>query len=143
MDKSSCFLLGKGMDEGTAREGALKIKEITYIHAEGYSSSALKHGPFALLDKGFPVILLSPDDQYISKNNNAYQELIARDAEVLVIRNKDSAEHNANEIIVPRNITFQPLINIIPIQIISYYLAVKLGINPDTPKNLAKVVTVK
>ena len=60
-----------------------------------------------------------------------------------MIRNKDSAEHNANEIIVPRNITFQPLINIIPIQIISYYLAVKLGINPDTPKNLAKVVTVE
>ena len=146
MGQSSCFLLGKGMDEGTAREGALKIKEITYVHAEGYSSSALKHGPFALLNQGFPVILLSPHDQFISKNNNAYQELIARDAAVIVISNKDITnprKYRDNEIIVPRNVTFQPLINIIPIQLISYYLAVKIGINPDTPKNLAKVVTVE
>lgn len=157
-NRSSCFLLGKGMGEGTSREGALKIKEIAYIHTEGYSSSALKHGPFALLEKDFPVILFVPTDEHFSKNYNALQEVASRGANILCIHNSidrsndgfvkeedisslfDSVKHS---ICVPFNRTFQSLINIIPIQILAYKLSVGKGINPDTPKNLAKVVTVE
>ena len=151
-NRSSCFLLGKGSGEGTAKEGSLKIKEITYVHTEGYSSSALKHGPFALLDKGFPVIMFIPSDEHFFKNQNAFQEVISRGASVIVIRNtieKDDEEllstfeSSVKQIFVPYNNTFQSVINIIPIQILAYKLSVSKGINPDTPKNLAKVVTVE
>ena len=156
-NKSSCFLLGKGMGEGTSREGALKIKEIAYIHTEGYSSSALKHGPFALLEKDFPVILFVPNDEHFAKNYNALQEVASRGASILCIHNSvdglndefgqqddvslfESVKHS---MCVPFNKTFQSLINIIPIQMLAYKLSVSKGINPDTPKNLAKVVTVE
>tara|TARA_Y100000816_G_C26105972_1_gene587792 strand:+ start:2454 stop:4394 length:1941 start_codon:yes stop_codon:yes gene_type:complete len=158
--RNSCFLLGKSSGEGCALEGSLKIKEITYIHAEGYSSSALKHGPFALLDEGFPVLLFCPSDDHYSKNVNAFQEVVSRGASVLVVCNSsgggvtktlqeevmDTTEtfKSAKKIInVPENPTFQSLINMVFIQILAYKLAVKKGINPDTPKNLAKVVTVE
>lgn len=157
INKTSCFLLGKGMGEGTSREGALKIKEISYIHTEGYSSSALKHGPFALLEKDFPIILFVPTDEHFSKNYNALQEVASRGASILCIHNSidrsnevcikeddsslfDSVKHS---VCVPFNKTFQSLINIIPIQILAYKLSISKGINPDTPKNLAKVVTVE
>jgi glucosamine--fructose-6-phosphate aminotransferase (isomerizing) len=148
------------MGEGTAREGALKIKEITYVHAEGYSSSALKHGPFALLDKGFPVILFSPSDEHFAKNQNAFQEVYSRGASIIVIHddlisnndnenekqeaeNKNVFESAVLQIRVPKNSTFQSILNMIPIQMLAYKLAVRKGINPDKPKNLAKVVTVE
>ena len=73
--KNSTFILGKGKGESIAKEGSLKIKEVSYIHAEGYSTSSLKHGPFALLEKDFPVVLLSPFDEYYSKTENAYEEI--------------------------------------------------------------------
>jgi glutamine---fructose-6-phosphate transaminase (isomerizing) len=157
-DRPSCFLLGKGAGEGTAKEGSLKLKELTYIHSEGYSSSSLKHGPFALLNEGFPVILFAPQDKHFLKNQNAFQEIISRGASVIVIHNdiqetgEDSEEKNKinnyfdgskYQLIVPCNHTFQSIINIIPIQILSYKLSVHKGINPDIPKNLAKVVTVE
>ena len=82
MNKNSTFILGKGKSEAVAREGALKIKEISYIHAEGYSSSSLKHGPFALLEKDFPVLLINPSDKHYSKSNNAKEEIISRHANV-------------------------------------------------------------
>lgn len=147
--RTSCFLLGKGHGEGAAREGALKIKEITYIHAEGYSSSALKHGPFALLDEGFPVILFCPNDEHFAKNQNALQEVISRGASVIVVHDGtanqcdgDPFEGAIAQVRVPRNQTFQAILNMIPVQVLAYKLSVAKGINPDTPKNLAKVVTV-
>lgn len=156
-NKRSCFLLGKGMGEGTSREGALKIKEIAYIHTEGYSSSALKHGPFALLETGFPVIIFVPSDEHFSKNYNALQEVASRGANIICVHNSidtlndgfikediaslfDSVKHS---LCVPFNKTFQSLVNIIPIQILAYKLSISKGINPDRPKNLAKVVTVE
>ena len=157
-NKHSCFLLGKGMGEGTSREGALKIKEIAYIHTEGYSSSALKHGPFALLEKDFPVVLFVPSDEHFSKNYNALQEVSSRGANILCIHNNIERINNISaekedissffdvvkhSICVPFNKTFQSLINIIPIQMLAYKLSVNKGINPDRPKNLAKVVTVE
>ena len=120
------------------------------MHTEGYSSSALKHGPFALLHDGFPVVLFAPDDAHFAKNQNAFQEILSRGAAVVVVRTAYGTVDTemefdgcASEIVVPRNATFQAILNVIPVQIMAYRLAVRKGINPDTPKNLAKVVTVE
>jgi glucosamine--fructose-6-phosphate aminotransferase (isomerizing) len=139
------FLLGKGSDEYIAKEGALKIKEISYIHSEGYSSSSLKHGPFALLDENFPVIILNLDQTHRSKTLNCYQEVASRKSHVIMISNDIyiSNEIMCDIIYVPENKTYASLLGIIPIQLISYYLSINRGINPDKPKNLAKVVTVE
>jgi len=141
-NRDSCFLLGKNRGESIAREGALKIKEISYIHAEGYSTSSLKHGPFALLDEGFPVILVAPEDEYYSKSLNAYEEIKSRQAEIIMITdNKECDKKNA--IIIPYNLTFRHLLCVIPLQILAYKLSLSRGLNPDMPRNLAKVVTVE
>tara|TARA_B100001287_G_scaffold276853_2_gene290124 strand:+ start:13066 stop:14889 length:1824 start_codon:yes stop_codon:yes gene_type:complete len=141
-NKNSCFLLGKNKGESVAREGALKIKEISYIHAEGYSTSSLKHGPFALLDKGFPVILIAPEDEYYSKSLNAYEEIKSRHAEIIMITDHEKCDKE-NSIIIPYNLTFRHLLSIIPLQILAYKLSLSRGLNPDMPRNLAKVVTVE
>jgi len=142
---NNMFLLGKGTDEFIAKEGALKIKEISYIHAEGYSASSLKHGPFALLDKNFPVILLSLDKTYETKIMNCYEEVISRDSPIIFITNSDpTAKNIQNEyILISKNTSYSSLLGIIPIQLLAYYLSINKGINPDKPKNLAKVVTVE
>ncbi len=139
--KSSIFVLGKGQSESIAKEGSLKIKEISYYHAEGYSGSALKHGPFALLEKDFPVIMVSPKDKHYKKMCNAYQEIRSREAKILFITNDRSCNYE-NKLLIPYNETFGSLLSIIPIQLIAYYLSIKKGINPDYPKNLAKSVVV-
>jgi len=139
------FLLGKGTDEYIAKEGSLKIKEISYIHSEGYSSSSLKHGPFALLDENFPVIILNLDQSHKAKTINCYQEVASRKSPIILITNdKTIAKHIICETIyVPENKTYTSLLGIIPIQLMAYYLSIGKGINPDKPKNLAKVVTVE
>jgi glucosamine--fructose-6-phosphate aminotransferase (isomerizing) len=146
IDSKNMFLLGKGSDEYIAKEGSLKIKEISYIHSEGYSSSSLKHGPFALLDKHFPVILLNLDQVHYSKTLNCYEEIASRDAPIYIIsNNKQLKTHlkGANIVIVPENYSYCSLLGMIPIQLLAYYLSIRNGINPDIPKNLAKVVTVE
>lgn len=137
-DSKTLFLLGKGNDEAIAKEGSLKIKEVTYIHAEGYSSSSLKHGPFGLIEEGVPIIILDINDEFREKNNNVYQEVFARGATVIKISNfkeKDS-------LIIENNKTFSGILANINIQLLSYYCAIEKGLNPDFPRNLAKVVTV-
>lgn len=143
--KNNMFLLGKGSDECIAKEGSLKIKEISYIHSEGYSSSSLKHGPFALLDENFPVIILNLDQNHKAKTLNCYQEVASRNSPIFLITNDNSITNDVScEIVcVPENNTYASLIGIIPLQLLAYYLSVKKGINPDKPKNLAKVVTVE
>jgi glucosamine--fructose-6-phosphate aminotransferase (isomerizing) len=136
-NKTSCFILGKGKEEAIAKEGALKMKEITYIHTEGYSSSALKHGPFALIEDGLPIILLDINDENRDKNKNTYQEIKARNAFVLRISDLEG------ELTIEKNKTFGGLIANVYIQLLSYYLSIKKGYNPDFPRNLAKVVTVE
>ena len=145
INKSNMFLLGKGSDEFIAKEGALKIKEISYIHSEGYSSSSLKHGPFALLDENFPVIILNMDQTHRAKTLNCYQEVSSRNAPVLLITNdvSISSEVSCDIIYVPENKSYSSLLGIIPIQLLAYHLSINKGINPDKPKNLAKVVTVE
>lgn len=135
----SLFVLGKGASEAVAKEGALKIKEVTYIHAEGYSSSALKHGPFGLLEPGLPVILLDVQEEYRDKVENVYQEVRARDAYVVRISDQESA----HDVCVSKNATFGSLLANVYLQMISYHCAIVKGYNPDFPRNLAKVVTVE
>ena len=145
-NKQSCFVLGKGRGEAVANEAALKIKEISYIHAEGYATSCLKHGPFALLEPGFPVILLWFKDQHYAKSLNAYEEIKSRHAEIIVITDDEKIAMNPeykNTILIPENDTFAHLLAIIPLQLLSYELSIAKGLNPDMPRNLAKVVTVE
>jgi len=134
---NSLFILGKGKEEAIAKEGALKIKEITYIHAEGYSSSALKHGPFGLIVPGLPIILFDVNDKYREKNENVLQEVNARGANVLKISDENG------ELIIKKNHTYGGILANIYIQLMSYYCALEKGLNPDFPRNLAKVVTVE
>jgi glucosamine--fructose-6-phosphate aminotransferase (isomerizing) len=138
---SNIFIVGKSFDYHIAMESALKIKEISYIHAEAYSSSSLKHGPFALLDEKMLVILLSNVPSERSKLENAYQEIKARHAPILVI-----SYENINDCPYYMNIPyhyFSYLEANIVLQIVALELSLSKGIHPDYPKNLAKVVTVE
>ena len=141
LDKKTLFILGKDKELAIAKEGSLKIKEICYIHAEGYSSSALKHGPFALVEENLPIIILDIGDKNRDKNRNAYEELISRKANVIYITDKQTDIEN--HILIENNEIFGGLIANICIQLIGYYKAVENHINPDFPRNLAKVVTVE
>tara|TARA_B100000524_G_scaffold348390_2_gene252776 strand:- start:735 stop:2567 length:1833 start_codon:yes stop_codon:yes gene_type:complete len=138
----SCFILGKEKCESIAREGALKIKELSYIHAEGYNTSSLKHGPFALLKKNYPVILIAPENKYYAKNENAYEEIKSRHATIIYITDKRQVNKD-NVIQIPKNKCFCDFLSIIPLQILAYKLSLTRKINPDMPRNLAKVVTVE
>lgn len=141
-NKNSCFILGKECGEAIAHEGSLKIKEISYIHSEAYSSSSLKHGPFALLEKNFPVILIAPKNEYYSKNMNAYEEIKSRYANIILIT--DNEDVNFPYIIkIPKNEIYANLLCVIPLQLLALKLSIQRGFNPDMPRNLAKVVTVE
>jgi len=144
------FVLGKGFGEPIAHEGALKIKEITYLHAEGYSGGALKHGPFALIegkDGNFgqtPIIMLVLDDEHAALMKTAAEETRARGANVIVITDNPSMCSDISDHIIPipNNGPMTALLAVIPLQMIAYELACLRGINPDVPRNLAKAVTV-
>lgn len=140
--KNSVFVLGKNSMEFIAKEGALKLKEIGYIHAEGYSSSALKHGPYALLDKGFPVILLIPNDENYIRNKGIIDELLSRKSYVIGITNNDTKIDGLNNQLIVPNESYLEITFCIVLQLIAYYLAIKKGINPDFPRNLSKTVSV-
>ncbi|AYV83493.1 MAG: glucosamine-fructose-6-phosphate aminotransferase [Hyperionvirus sp.] len=142
VDKPSCFVLGKGWCESIAKEGSLKIKEIGYIHAEGYSAVALKHGPFSLLQADTPVIFVNPNDDNYSRVNNAIEEVRSRNTPIILITDVKPQKKNSYEIIVPQNNTFKGIIHIVPMQLIAYYLSIWKNINPDMPRNLAKCITV-
>ncbi|KAL9184561.1 hypothetical protein ACHAXT_012531 [Thalassiosira profunda] len=149
--KEHCFILGKGYGEAVAYEGALKIKEMCYLHAEGYSGGALKHGPFALIESddngklgATPIVMLILDDQHAHHMRTAAEEVRARGADVIVITDKEELADgiDANPIVIPSNGPMTALGAVMPIQLIAYELAIMRGINPDTPRNLAKAVTV-
>ena len=145
---SSCFLLGKNRAQSIALEGALKIKEISYIHAEGYSASSLKHGPLALLEKDFPVILINTNSYNDSKILNVYNELSSRNAKILYITYEKEVgflkEHDSYISLGTNDDNiYNELLAIIPIQFLSFFIALDKNYNPDMPRNLAKVVTVE
>jgi len=136
----SLFILGKGYEEAVALEGALKIKEVTYIHAEGYSASALKHGPFGLIEPGLPILLLDTSSEFREKIENVYNEIVTREASVIRISDEECADC---DLMIDKNRSYGSLLASICLQLISYYCAVEKGFNPDFPRNLAKVVTVE
>ena len=138
----SVFILGKGSMFHVAREGALKIKEISYCHAEAYSGSALKHGPFSLLEEGFPVIAIIHKDEFYNKMCSAFEEIKSRGADILVITNDPSFDHK-NKIIVNATNEMAEIPYVVVLQFIAYFMSVHKKINPDYPRNLAKVVTVE
>merc|ERR1719461_876430 len=142
--QKSMFVLGKGFAYPIAQEGALKIKEITYIHAEGYSGGALKHGPFALIEEGTPIILVIPDDQHARHMVIAAHEVQCRGAHPIVITDNPAlVDHIECDVIaIPSNGVLTALLSVIPLQLLAYELAVRRGIDPDKPRHLAKAVTV-
>lgn len=141
---NNLFILGKGTDECIAYEGSLKIKELSYIHSEGYSASSLKHGPFALLDENFPVILLNCSKLHTAKVLNCFEEIHSRNSPIFFITDQYFDMNNrCHSIRVSKNDSYSSLLGLIPLQLLSYYIAINKQINPDIPKNLAKVVSVE
>ncbi|KAL2399665.1 Glutamine-fructose-6-phosphate aminotransferase [isomerizing] [Exophiala dermatitidis] len=146
-NQKSLLLLGRGSQYSTALEGALKIKEISYLHCEAVMSGELKHGVLALVDENLPIIMILTRDDIFPKSLNAYQQVIARGGRPIVICNKDDPEFppdKTERIEVPKTVDcLQGLLNVIPLQLIAYWLAVAEGLNVDFPRNLAKSVTVE
>lgn len=146
--ESQHFLyLGRGANFPVALEGALKLKEISYIHAEGYPAAEMKHGPIALIDENMPVVFIVPKDSIYEKVVSNIQEVRARHGRIIAIANDDDheIEQMAEFVVrVPRTYGyFGPILNVIPLQLLSYYMAVARGTNVDQPRNLAKSVTVE
>ena len=145
--KGSMFL-GRGFSYPIALEGALKLKELSYVHAEGYPAGEMKHGPLALIEEGMPVVVLAPRDNYYKKTVSNMQEVIARGAKVLLITNKSSGDIVSENIwetieVESTNQDLLPFLLTIPLQKLAYYSALKKGYDIDKPRNLAKSVTVE
>ncbi|MEM4646675.1 MAG: SIS domain-containing protein, partial [Zestosphaera sp.] len=144
--KSNAYYLGRGLGLPVAMEGALKMKEIAYVHAEAYPAGESKHGPIALIEKDFPVlfVILSKDEEELIKSN--IEEMKARDAYTILV-----SPNNAEEALSLADFRFVMPVQhevasavsyIIPLQLLAYYTAIKKGLDPDKPRNLAKTVTV-
>ena len=146
-DKQHALFLGRGRHYPIAMEGALKLKEISYIHAEAYPAGELKHGPLALVDANMPVISVAPNDQLIDKLKSNLKEVQARGGELYVFADKDSeiAESEAVHILrLPEHYgELSPILHVIPLQLLSYHAALVKGTDVDKPRNLAKSVTVE
>ena len=147
-EAKGAMFLGRGFSYSIALEGALKLKELSYVHAEGYPAGEMKHGPLALIEDGIPVVVLAPRDEYYKKTISNMQEVIARGAKVLLITNKSKEEifsENIWEKIEVENTSNDlfPFLITIPIQKLAYYAALKKGYDIDKPRNLAKSVTVE
>lgn len=145
-NKNSALFLGRGMYFPIAREGALKLKEISYIHAEAYPAGELKHGPLALIDKNMPVIAVVPDNEHLDKILSNLQEVSARKGKVFSIGplGKTTISKDGGHIKIPKTIDLlNPVISIVPMQLISYFSAIYKGTDVDKPRNLAKSVTVE
>jgi len=139
--------IGRLFNYPTALEGALKLKEISYVHAEGYAAGEMKHGPISLIDKNFPTVAIAPDDLTLDKMISNMQEIKARKGKILSVTNgtvPKVSDVSDDVIIVPRTIPIlQPVLNIIPLQLFAYYIAKEKGRDIDKPRNLAKSVTVE
>ncbi|MBI4417563.1 MAG: glutamine--fructose-6-phosphate transaminase (isomerizing), partial [Ignavibacteriales bacterium] len=146
-DAHHFLYLGRGANFPVALEGALKLKEISYIHAEGYPAAEMKHGPIALIDERMPVVFIAPKDAIYEKVVSNIQEVKARKGRIIAVANEDDREiESLAEFVirVPRTYGFfGPLLNVVPLQLLSYFIAVGRGTNVDQPRNLAKSVTVE
>jgi glucosamine--fructose-6-phosphate aminotransferase (isomerizing) len=146
-DKSNFLYLGRGINFPVALEGALKLKEISYIHAEGYPAAEMKHGPIALIDENMPAVVLAPKDSVYSKIISNMQEIKARKGIIIAVAtegDKKIAELADEVIYIPQvNDFILPIVGIIPLQLLAYHMAVLRRCDVDQPRNLAKSVTVE
>jgi glucosamine--fructose-6-phosphate aminotransferase (isomerizing) len=146
-DAKNFLYLGRGYNFPVALEGALKLKEISYIHAEGYPAAEMKHGPIALIDEEMPVVFIAPHDSVFDKIVSNIQEVKARGGRVICITSQDEPVLDGKidyEFRVPKTIDMlYPILTVIPLQLLAYYIAVKRGLDVDQPRNLAKSVTVE
>ncbi|MDM1761708.1 glutamine--fructose-6-phosphate transaminase (isomerizing) [Acinetobacter sp. 251-1] len=146
-EKQHCLFLGRGTEFPIALEGALKLKEISYIHAEGYAAGELKHGPLALVDNDMPVVILAPNDDMLDKLKSNMEEVQARGGELFVFADENSGiveKDRQHVVYIPTtNHWLAPIVYSIPVQLLSYHVAVLRGTDVDQPRNLAKSVTVE
>ena len=148
--RTDFLFLGRGINYPIALEGALKLKEISYIHAEGYPAGEMKHGPIALIDERMPVVALAPADHVFEKMVGNVQEAKARGGSVIAITTEGDLRMadvlDANDVILPMPATgalLTPIVMAIPLQLLAYHIAVRRGCDVDQPRNLAKSVTVE
>ena len=139
------FFLGRGIDETVAREAALKLKEISYIHAESYPAGELKHGPIALIENGITVISIMTDPKLLEKTVSNIEEVITRGAKTLIVTNQDVDSKLFDTVIrIPETSPYvSPILSVIPLQLLAYYISKEKGLDVDKPRNLAKSVTVE
>ena len=139
------FFLGRGIDETVAKEGSLKLKEISYIHSESYAAGELKHGPIALIENGITVISIMTDANLVKKTVSNIQEVITRGAKTLIISNQNIDKSMFDTVIdIPETNCFvSPILSIIPLQLLAYHISKEKGLDVDKPRNLAKSVTVE
>ena len=140
--------LGRGLNFPTALEGALKLKELSYIHAEGYAAGEMKHGPIALLDEGMPVVMVAPYDEWFDKTSSNLKEALARGGRVVLLSDKEGIERLDDKpawvFEMPKvNPLLSPILYALPVQLLAYYTAIEKGTDVDQPRNLAKSVTVE
>jgi glucosamine--fructose-6-phosphate aminotransferase (isomerizing) len=144
---SDFLYMGRKYNFPIALEGALKIKEISYVHAEGYATGEMKHGPIALIDENFPSLFIVPKDSVYEKNVSGMQEIKARNGKILAIATEGDREisKHADEVIyIPKTLEMlTPLLAVIPLQLLAYYVGISKGYDVDKPRNLAKSVTVE
>ena len=147
VDKDHALFLGRGSHYPIALEGALKLKEISYIHAEGYPAGELKHGPLALVDDDMPVVAVAPGDELIEKLKSNLEEVRARGAELVVFADEHVTMREAERVTVLKvpscSALISPIVYTIPVQLLAYHVAVYKGTDVDQPRNLAKSVTVE
>ncbi|MFQ5875002.1 MAG: SIS domain-containing protein, partial [Dehalococcoidia bacterium] len=145
--RNNFLYLGRGINYPIAREGALKLTEISYSHAEGYQAGEMKHGPIALIDENMPVVAIALKDRMYNKMLNNIEEVKARDGRVIALATEgdEEIESRADEVIYlpPVSYLLSPIASVVPLQLFAYHIAVRRGCDVDQPRNLAKSVTVE
>ncbi|TAK75395.1 MAG: SIS domain-containing protein, partial [Dehalococcoidia bacterium] len=141
------LFLGRGLGFPVALEGALKLKEVSYIHAEGYAAGEMKHGPIALIDEHMPTLAIAPRDEVFDKMRSNIEQVRARRGEVIAMVSRDdrSLDGIASDIIELPEVdpSLTPLVSVVPLQLLAYYIATERGADVDQPRNLAKTVVVE
>jgi glucosamine--fructose-6-phosphate aminotransferase (isomerizing) len=147
-ESRNMLFLGRGCSYPVALEGALKLKELSYIHAEGYAAGELKHGPIALIDDTVPVVVIAPPDHVLKKTASNMQEVAARGGRLILVTDREGLHEAAitpyKSILLPTMASLvTPLVYVIPLQLLAYHMALFKGTDIDQPRNLAKSVTVE
>jgi glucosamine--fructose-6-phosphate aminotransferase (isomerizing) len=147
LEADSALYLGRGVNMPTAYEGALKLKEISYIHAEGYPAGEMKHGPIALIDADLPVVVIAPKDPWYDKMFSQIEQAKARGGQVIAVATEgdEQIKAQADQVLYVPDTPWMlsPVTTVIPLQLLAYHIAAQRGLDVDQPRNLAKSVTVE